>query len=354
LLILAINPGSTSTKVALYSNDELVESETIDHPIEVIKEYKELIDQLPYRLELVEQFIKDMNISESLSAVVGRGGMLKSLPSGTYEVNDKMQNHLEVGISGIHASNLGGLIAKRIAEKHNCKAMVVDPVAVDEMQEEARISGLPQIERKSMSHALNIKAVCHRYANEQVVDLKNLKLIIAHLGGGISIAPILDGRIIDVNNANEMGPFSPERAGTVPSGDLVKLCFSRKYKSAKEVKNLLNRESGLVGYLGTNDLRVVEKKIENGDEKAKLIWEAMCYQIVKEIGAMAAVLNGKVDAILLTGGLAYSQKLVEYIREKTAFIAKTVVFAGEDELRALAEGAYRVLIGREQLKEYIY
>ncbi len=354
MLILAINPGSTSTKVALYLNDELVDNETIEHPQVEIRDFKTLNDQLPYRLALVNKFIERSNIKEPLTAVVGRGGLLNPLPSGTYEVNDRMKEHLTIGISGSHASNLGGLIADLIASEHGCKAMVVDPVAVDEMDDQARVSGMPQIERKSLSHALNIKAVCHRYANEQVLALNELRLIVAHLGGGISIAPIKNGKIIDVNNANDMGPFSPERAGTVPSGDLAKLCFSGEFESARDVKRLLNKKAGLISYLDTNDLRVVEKRVNNGDEKAKLIWEAMCYQIVKEIGSMAAVLKGDVDAILLTGGLAYSQKLVEYIRNKTEFIAKTVVFAGEDELRALAEGAYRVLIGREKMKEYIY
>src|SRR6056297_959230 len=289
LLIFAINPGSTSTKVALFSNDELIEKETIEHPREEIEDFNNLNDQLPYRLELIEKFIKKLNIDESIEAFVGRGGLLNPMPGGTYNVNERMVKHLIVGISGTHASNLGGLLAKELAIKHGAKSFVVDPVAVDEMDDIARVSGIPEIERKSLAHTLNIKAISYRYANERAVDLNSLRLVVAHLGGGISIAPIKDGRIVDVNNANEMGPFSPERAGTVPSGALAKLCFSDDYKSAKEVKKLLNKESGLIAYLGTNDLREVEDKILQGDEKAKLIWEAMAYQVVKEIGAMATV-----------------------------------------------------------------
>lgn len=354
MLIFAINPGSTSTKVALYSNDELIDKETIEHPRGEIEDFDNLNDQLPYRLKSINDFIKRLDIEEPIAAFVGRGGLLNPMPSGTYAVNSRMEEHLKIGVSGTHASNLGGLLAKELAKKHDSKAYVVDPVAVDEMDNVARISGIPHIERKSLAHTLNIKAISYRYANENVRSLNELRLVVAHLGGGISIAPMKNGRIIDVNNANEMGPFSPERAGTVPSGALVKLCFSEKYNSAKEVKNLLNKKSGLISYLNTNDLRVVEKRIEDGDERAALIWEAMCYQIVKEIGAMATVLKGQVDAILLTGGLAYSKKLTTYMKDKLEFIAPIVIYAGEDELRALAEGAYRVLIGRQKVKEYIY
>ncbi len=354
LLIFAINPGSTSTKVALYSNDELIDKENIEHPREEIEDFDSLNDQLPYRLRMINDFIEKLEIENPIAAFVGRGGLLNPMPSGTYAVNERMEEHLKIGISGTHASNLGGLLAKKLAKRHDSVAYVVDPVAVDEMEEVARISGIPQIVRKSLAHTLNIKAISYRYANENVKDLEELRLVVAHLGGGISIAPIKNGRIIDVNNANEMGPFSPERAGTVPSGALVKLCFSGKYDSTEEVKALLNKKSGLISYLNTNDLRVVEKMIEDGDEKAALIWEAMCYQIAKEIGAMATVLKGKVDAILLTGGLSYSQKLTSYLKSKLGYIAPIVVYAGENELRALAEGAYRILIGRQKVKEYIY
>jgi len=354
LLIFAINPGSTSTKVALFSNDELIDKETIEHPREEIEDFNSLNDQLPYRLSRIEKFIEKLNIKQPIEAFVGRGGLLNPMPSGTYTVNDRMEKHLKIGISGTHASNLGGLIAKELANDHNSKAFVVDPVAVDEMEDVARISGIPQVERKSLAHTLNIKAISYRYANENNVNLDKLRLIVAHLGGGISIAPIKNGRIIDVNNANEMGPFSPERAGTVPSGALAKLCFSGEYSNAKEVKSLLNKKSGLISYLGTNDLREVEKRIDEKDENAKLIWEAMAYQIVKEIGAMATVLKGKVDAILLTGGLSYSKKLTSFIKGRLEYISPIVIYAGEDELRALAEGAYRVLIGNQEAKEYIY
>lgn len=354
LLILAINPGSTTTKVALFSAEELLSQKTIEHPREEIAVFDSLSDQLPYRLKLIEEFVEKSKIDGPIAAIVGRGGLLNPMPSGVYAVNKRMEEHLEIGIGGVHASNLGGLLAKELADIYSSIPMVVDPVAVDELEDIARISGLPQIERKSLAHTLNIKAISYRYANEISEDLTNLRLIVAHLGGGISIAPVRNGRIIDVNNANEMGPFSPERAGTVPSGQLVNLCFEGQFSSGKEIKALLNKQSGLIGYLETNDLREVEKRIENGDEKAKLIWEAMCYQIVKEIGAMATVLEGQVDAILLTGGMSYSEKLTNYVKEKTSFIANTVLYAGEDELRALAEGALRVLVGKHTIKEYIY
>ena len=355
MLILTINPGSTSTKVALFDDTKELLREVLRYSNEQLEQYNGIIEQLNFRIESVYEFIKQNNINTSdIKAVVGRGGLLNPMPSGTYNINDRMKEHLKIGVQGEHASNLGGLIASNLAEKWNCEAFIVDPVAVDEMIDEARVSGIPQLKRKCLSHALNIKAVSHRFANDIQDNLNNFNIVIAHLGGGISVVPLKQGKIIDVNNANDMGPFSPERAGTVPAGDLVKLCFSGEYKNAKEITKELNKKSGLSGYLGTNDLREVEKMIANGDENANKVWQAMCYQISKEIGRMLTVLHGDARGIILTGGLAYSEKLTNKIKEYVNFGIPIHVYPGEDELIALAEGSFRVLSGQEQAKEYTF
>jgi butyrate kinase len=262
-----------------------------------------------------------------------------------------MIEDLKIGIQGEHASNLGGIIARGIAQKHGIPAFIVDPVAVDEFEDIARISGMPELIRKSQVHALNIKAVSRRIAAKMGKSLDNINFVVAHLGGGISIAPVRRGMIIDVNNANEGGPFSPERAGSVPAGDLVRLAYSGKYNQ-KQLKKKTVGEAGLVGYLGTNDAREVEKRIQGGDTEALQVFEAMCYQISKEISAMAAVLYGEVDAVILTGGLAYSRRLVDLIKKRVKFIAPVKVVAGEYEMLALAQGAYRVISGEEKAKVY--
>ncbi|WP_207729313.1 butyrate kinase [Clostridium sp. 'deep sea'] len=356
MLILTINPGSTSTKVALFDNSKELLREVLRYSNEQIEQYNCITDQLSFRIESIYEFIKQNNVDTSkIEAVVGRGGLLNPMPSGTYNINDLMKEHLKIGVQGEHASNLGGLMASSLAEQWQTKAYIVDPVAVDEMIDEARISGIPQLKRKCLSHALNIKAVSHRFANDVNAKLANINLVIAHLGGGISVVPLKQGKIIDVNNANDMGPFSPERAGTVPAGDLVKLCFSGEYNNAKEITKELNKKSGLIGYLGTNDLREVEKMIKNGNENANKVWHSMCYQIVKEIGRMLTVLHGEAKAIILTGGLAYSKQLTNEIAEYlNSFAIPIRIYPGEDELIALAEGAYRVLSGQEQAKEYTF
>mgnify|MGYP000096964483 CR=1 FL=1 len=350
--ILVINPGSTSTKVALYKGKEKVFNEKIDHPSDELSKYEHIIDQYDYRLNLIVEWLNKIGVStDSLRAAVGRGGMLRPIPAGTYLVTDVMVKDLKDCVGGEHASNLGGMLAKGIADSQGIKSFIVDPVAVDEMNDIARISGMPEIKRKSQLHALNIKAVSHRYAHENNKNLQDINLIVAHLGGGISVAPIEKGRIVDVNNANEMGPFSPERTGGLPVGDLVKMCYSGKY-TYNEIKAKIKGKGGLVAYLGTNDAREVQERINNGDERAKLIFMAMAYQIAKEIGAMATVLRGTVDAIILTGGLAYSEMLVDKIRSMTNFIAPIVIYPGEDELDALNEGVLRVLEGEEKEKIY--
>lgn len=350
--LLVINPGSTSTKVAVFRNTENILQKNLNHSTEELSKYEKITDQFQYRQEMILEWLKEEKIEvESLAAVVGRGGLLKPMPGGTYKVTDAMIEDLRIGIQGEHASNLGGIIAKGIADGQGIPSFIVDPVAVDEFEDIARISGLPELPRKSLVHALNIKAVARRAAKDMGKDLSELNFLVAHLGGGISIAPVEGGRIIDVNNANDAGPFSPERAGTVPVGALIKLCYSGKYSQA-EIKKMTVGKAGFVGYLGTNDARDVIKMIENGDKKAELVFDAMTYQIAKELGAVATVLSGKVDAILLTGGIAYSNLLCEKISKRVQFIAPVKVYPGEDEMLALAEGTQRVLNGEETAKIY--
>lgn len=351
-VVLAINPGSTSTKIAVYKNENCQFETTIRHSNEELQNFARINDQYEFRLELIERTLaqRKMVLTE-LSAVVGRGGPLKALDSGTYIVNETMCEDLRIGVQTEHASNLGGLLARAIADQAGIPAFIVDPVSVDELQPLARISGLPQIKRRSLFHALNLKAAAHRAATELGQDYKDITLLLIHLGGGISVGVQQRGKMIDVANPNESGPFSPERAGALPTGDLMKLCYSGQY-TLEEMKKKLNGNAGLVAYLGSNDGREIEHRIAAGDEKAALIYEAMAYQVAKEAGAMATVVNGNVDAIVLTGGLAHSKLLVEWITKRVQFIAGVLVYPGEDELRALVEGTLRVLRGEETAKIY--
>ncbi|MPM40942.1 Butyrate kinase 2 [bioreactor metagenome] len=351
--LLIMNPGSTSTKIGVYEDDKEILIETLRHSAEEIGQYATIVDQFEFRKNVILNVLKEKNFDiKTLSAVVGRGGLLKSIEGGTYAVNDAMLEDLRVGVQGQHASNLGGIIANEIAKELNIPSFIVDPVVVDEMEEVARVSGMPEIERKSIFHALNQKAVAKRYAKESNKDYNELNLIVAHLGGGISVGAHKAGRVVDVNNALDgEGPFSPERSGGVPVGDLVKLCFSGKYSEA-EIKKMITGKGGIVAYLGTNDAKAVDERAVAGDAEAKLIYDAMGYQVAKEIGKCAAVLSGKVDAIILTGGIAYSKNLVNYIKERVEFISQVVVYPGEDEILALAEGGLRVLRGEESAKEY--
>jgi butyrate kinase len=351
-MILVINPGSTSTKLAVFKNTEKVIQENLDHDVRELQQFEKITDQYEYRKEAILKWLDQHGIKESeLIAVVGRGGLLRPMPSGTYLVTDPMLEDLKIGIQGEHASNLGGMIANAIAQKEGIKAYIVDPVAVDEFEPLARISGMPEIQRRSLVHALNVRAIAHSYAEDVGKKINDLNLIVAHLGGGISIAPLRKGKIVDVNNANEMGPFSPERTGGLPIGDLAKMCYSGEYTFA-ELKKKMRGTGGLAAYLGTNDAREVQKMIDSGDQNAKLIFEAMGYQIAKEIGAMATVLGGQVDAILMTGGIAYSEFLMNYIKEHVGFIAPFVVKPGEDEMKALNLGTLRVLNGEDTVKIY--
>jgi butyrate kinase len=351
--LLVINPGSTSTKIGVYEDEKQVLDETLRHSSESIAQYSSIYEQFEFRKNVILDILKakDINIS-TLNAVVGRGGLLKPIEGGTYNVNEIMLKDLKIGVLGQHASNLGGILANEIAKDLNIPAFIVDPVVVDEMEEIARISGIPEIARVSIFHALNQKAVAKRYANEANKKYEDINVIVAHLGGGISVGAHKNGRVVDVNNALDgEGPFSPERSGGLPVGDLVKLCFSGKY-THDEIKKMINGKGGFVAHYNTNDARAVSEAMRDGDKKAELLIKAMAYQVAKEIGKCAAVLCGKVDAIILTGGIAYGKEIVQLIKERVEFIAPVVVYPGEDELLALAQGGLRVLKGEEVAKEY--
>lgn len=350
--ILVLNPGSTSTKLALYEGDAYVFDESISHSREELSQFRTIIDQLEYRSALVEKFLSDREIDPaSLSAVVGRGGLMQSIVSGTYRVNEQMLHDLRIGLQGQHASNLAAHMAHEIAEKADLPCYVVDPVVVDELHPLARPSGLPEIPRKSIVHALNVKATARVAARELDRPLGEINLIVCHMGGGTSVCALDGGRMVDVSNALEAGPFTPERAGSVPTLELVELCFSGEH-SKEEIRKKLVGKGGLVAYLGTNDALEVETRAVAGDAKARRVYDAMIYQIAKEIGAMAAVLKGSVDAIVLTGGLARSDYVVDLLRERVGFLGRFILVPGGDEMRALAEGALRVLRGEEEALEY--
>ena len=351
--LLIINPGSTSTKIGVYSDEKEVLVETLRHSSDEIAKYDSIFEQKGFRKEVIMNVLKENNIDlNSLDAIVGRGGMLRPIPGGTYEVTDKLLEDLKVGVSGQHASNLGGILAKEIANEVGIRAFIVDPVVVDELQDVARISGIPELPRRSIFHALNQKAVAKRYAKENGSKYDDLNLVVVHMGGGVSVAAHRGGLVVDVNNTLDGdGPFSPERSGSVPVGDLVKLCFSGKYTQS-EIYSKIVGKGGYVAYLNTNDARDVLKAREEGNEYASLIFDAFIYQICKAIGEMSTVLNGKVNQIILTGGIAYSPIVVNAIKEKVQWISDLTIYPGEDELLALAQGAIRVLNGEEEAREY--
>lgn len=350
---LVINPGSTSTKMSIFENDKEIMTETIPHSTEEIQDFKEIYDQFDFRKEIIMKTLSDKNIDLSkFSAIIARGGNMKPVVGGTYQVNEEMLKDLKIGVMGQHASNLGGGLAYSIAKELGLNAYVVDPVVVDEFEPLARISGTPLIARKSKDHPLNQRAVARAAAKEMGGKYEDYNFIIAHLGGGISVGTHKKGRMIDVNNALDGdGPMSPERCGGIPFGTLMDLCFSGEY-TKQELRKKFVGGGGLVGYLGTNDGREVGRRIKEGDEYAKLIYEAMAYQISKEIGASAAVLKGNVDAILLTGGLAFDKMLMDWIEDRVEFIAPVKVFPGEREMQALASGVLRVLENKESLQTY--
>ena len=351
--ILAINPGSTSTKVALFAGEEAVLQETLRYEAAELAPFPHIADQYAFRRDSVLRWLEANGVAlDSLHAVVGRGGLFGPMESGTYRVNEAMLQEMRLPGPREHASNLGVLIAQEIAERAGVAAFTVDPPAVDEMDDIARISGLAEIEWPSFSHALNTKAIARRAAADLGKSYADLNLVVAHIGGGISITAHRKGRMVDVRGGIDSGPLSPERSGSLPLTDLIELCYSGRF-AREELKKYLIGRGGLVSHLGTNSALEVEKRIGQGDLRARRVALAMAYQIGREIGAMAAALQGEVDAIVITGGMAHWQDLVEWVRQRVAFIAPVRVYPGEDELLALAQGALRVLRGEEEAMTYV-
>ncbi len=357
--ILAINPGSTSTKIAIFEGSQQKYQTNLTHSAEELEVYPNIASQFEFRRQAIKENLIENGIKlEDIEVVIGRGGLIYPLESGTYGVNDLMKEHLHNPPLGEHASNLGGLIADDIAREitelsgSEVRAYIADPVVVDEMQEVAKVSGHPLFRRLSIFHALNQKAIARAYAADNGKKYEDLNLVVVHLGGGISVGAHCKGKVIDVNNALDgEGPMSPERSGTLPVGQLVKLCFSGKY-TQKEVAQIVKGQGGMVGFTGSNDARVVCQNAEDGEPNAKLVVDAMCYQISKYIGEMAVVLKGKVDAIILTGGMARDKMMTADISEMTSWIAPIAIYGGEDEMEALALNAYRVLVGELEAKTY--
>ena len=348
--ILALNPGATSTKIAVFDGDQVLLKTMVEHQGSSLDGFARVIDQLDYRRDLILSALQEAGIAlDDLDAVVGRGGLLKPIPGGTYAVNAALLADLGKGRE--HASNLGGVLADSLAGPLGIPAFIVDPVSVDEMEPEARLSGLPELPRNSFSHALNSKAVARRAAKEMGGTYADFNFVVAHLGTGVSITAHRKGRMVDVSGADEEGPFSPARAAGLPSMLLAKLCYSGKY-TEKQMLDLLVGSGGLYAHLGTRDVREAERRAQDGDAQAAIVMKAMAYRIAREIGAMAAVLAGRVDRVLITGGIAYSERLVADVSARVAFIAPILVMPGEEELEALAEGALRVLRGEEPAKLY--
>lgn len=349
--VLVINPGSTSTKFGVFSRAGAEWVTSVLHGDAELEQFRgrSPLAQADFRAGLIGAALKQAGFDgREFAAVAGRGGFLPPLPCGTYLVDDAMVEELRRGLRGEHASNLGAVLALRFARAAGVNAYIVDPVTVDEWQPCARISGSPLVPRSAVGHALNTKAVARRYAREHGLAYQDLRLIVIHLGSGITVSAHRDGRMID-NNTPEEGPLGPDRTGSLPVRQLIKVCFSGAY-SQKQLDRKVFGDGGLFAYLGTRDLKEVERRIDTGDERAAAVFEAMIYQVAKEAGAMAAVLQGRVDAVLLTGGMAYSDRLVAKLRTYIDWIAPIAVYPGEDELRALAEGVFRVLDGEERAK----
>lgn len=353
MLLLIINPGSTSTKIALYEDEREVLSENISHSAEELAPFNRIVDQKGFRKDIVLDAIRKKGIEpKDLAAVVGRGGLLVPIPSGVYRVNDRMLEDLFKGVQGEHASNLGGLIADEIARPLGIPAFIVDPVVVDELDDWARLSGIPEIKRRSIFHALNHKYTARLAAREIGKSYESLDLVVCHLGGGITVGAHKHGRVVDVNNGlNGEGPITPERAGTVPAGDLVALAFSGKY-AEKDLKKMITGRGGMVAHLGTNDMRETLKRTAAGDAQAALVFEAMVKTVAKQIGACAAVLEGRVDGIVLTGGLALAAEFIDRIKDHVRSLGPVFVFPGENEMVALAEAGLRVLRGEDAARIY--
>lgn len=354
--VLVINPGSTSTKIAVFCSDGLLMASTIQHPFDEISAFKKVMDQFDYRMNAIEKELEINcgNIRE-LCAVVGRGGLLRPVSSGTYRINDSMLCDLSnANLWGReHASNLGAFIAKHIGDRLGIPSFITDPITVDEMTDCARISGVPDIRRKSVFHALNVRACARRASYELGKDMDTCSFVIIHIGGGISIVAFKQGKCIDVNNALlGMGPFSVNRVGALPTGDLIELAYSGKYAKT-ELLSLLSKKSGVAAYTGSNNGFELSEMIINGNDKVKLIVEAMAYQIVKEAGGMAAALEGNLDAVIISGGLARMEEcLMPFIRKHLAYLGRCIVYPGEEEMKAMGEAGIRVLRNEEEAKEY--
>lgn len=352
--ILALNLGSTSTKLAVYEGEEQKLEQVLRHSQEEMGAIKTMADNAAFRKPLILSFLKENGVElKEFDAIVGRGGLMKPIPSGTYAVSEAMLEDLGSCRYGTHASNLGGILANEIAQEIGVPAYIVDPVVVDEMDDVARLSGHPELKRRSIFHALNQKAIAKRYAAENGKRYEELNLIVAHMGGGVTVGAHKAGRVVDVNNGLDgEGPYSAERPGGLPALEVMRVLKEGQLGEYDVMRRVLTSRCGLIAYLGTNDGREVDARIEAGDKEAELVYRGMAYQIAKEVGAMAAVLDGKVDAILLTGGFAYDKMLMGWLKEKIAFIAPVTVYPGEDEMGALAAGALRALTGAEEVRTY--
>lgn len=351
--ILVINPGSTSTKLALFEDENKISEEIVRHDLSELTKFDNVADQFEYRMLSIDGWLNSTGFDfKKLSAVIGRGALLRPLVGGSYEITDQMIDDIRTMKYSNHASNLGAIFAKFLAERYSVPSLISDPITVDNFTDVARVSGIPEIERKCRVHALNIKEVCRREAAKKGKKLNELNYVCAHMGGGISVASLKVGKVVDVNDGLlGMGPFSTDRSGALPIGELVKLCFSGKY-SEKEMIDKLSKKSGLVAYLDEADLRKVEEMIEKGDKKAMLYFEAMAYQIAKEIGTAAVVLKGDFEAIILTGGMAFSDRLVNLIKKYSGFLGEFIIVPGELEMEALAAAGLRFLNKQEELIKY--
>lgn len=352
MLILVINPGSTSTKIAVYEDEKQILKKNISHSIEELSAYENIIDQYEFRKNLVVKEVNEAGIPFKFDAVIGRGGLAKPVEGGVYEINQRMIDDTRATLHH-HACNLGCIISFEIAKEIGCRSFIANPVLVDELCDYARVSGSPLMPRKPIWHALNQKAIARRFAKDQGKRYEEMDIIVCHLGGGISVAVHQHGRAVDVSNALDgEGPFSPERAGTLPAGDLVHLCFSGKYTQA-QIEKMIAGQGGLAAHLGTNDMRLIEQWVNEGNEKAKFLVDAMIYHVAKEIASKGAVLCGKVDAILFTGGIAHWKYVVDELCRRVDYLAPTYRYPGEDEMEALSFNALSVLRGEREAKEYV-
>ncbi|NLG86798.1 MAG: butyrate kinase [Firmicutes bacterium] len=352
--MLVLNPGSTSTKLALFDNDQVLLTENLSHPPDELEGCGSVVNQYSLRKKAVLEFLAKKNTALSaLAAVVARGGLTKPLTGGTYKINERMLADLKSAKWGDHASNLGPILAYELAqEAGGIPAFTVDPVVVDELDDLARISGLPQLPRRSKFHALNQKAAARRAAKALACSYQELNLIVAHMGGGISIGAHKQGRVVDVNNALDGdGPMSPERSGTLPAGDLIRLCYSGRF-TFQEMMRMVNGRGGLMAHLGTTNTKEIQQRVQAGDKKAELVFKALAYQVAKSICALVAILGNKPDAIVLTGGMAHSEMLTGWIKERVGFLAPVLVYPGEGEMEALAQGALRILNQKETPQVY--